>query len=198
MSKLSRLAVLVVGLMSLFGVLSSSAGAVTWDNSGSTAFTATSGAGTLSATGASLSCSGATASGTAPDSTVGVIYSVSGTATFDGCRLSNIVTTVDCGYTLTGATQDGAGMGSTITGTVDVTCDIAQFNTKLCHIEGSLPGSYVNNTPGVLNIGTNASGLTLTNGPAGSCPLGNGDTGHLTALTFVVTSAGSPTITRTP
>jgi hypothetical protein len=198
MSKLSRLAVLVVGLMSLFGVLSSSAGATTWDNSGATAFTASSGPGTLSATDVVLSCSGSTATGTAPATAIGLTYSVSGTATFNGCKMSNITTVVDCAYTLTGTTQHGTGMGSIITGSVGVTCDVAQFGTKVCHIEGSVPGSYVNSTPGVLNIATAASGLTLTNPPVGSCPLGNGDAGHLTPLSYTVESpGGSPTITKT-
>ena len=50
MSRISRLAVLVTALASLFAVLSSTAGAATFTNSGSTAFTATGGAGTLGIT----------------------------------------------------------------------------------------------------------------------------------------------------
>ena len=196
MSRMTRLAVLALGLVSVLGTLSASAGAVTWDNSGGTAFTATAGAGTLSSTGASLGCLSATGTGTAPVSTVGAFYSVSGTATFNSCVLSGITTSVACGYTLTGTAQDGTGMGSVITGSVDVTCDVTQFSTKLCHIEGSTSGTYTNNVPGVLTIATSNT-LTLTNGGAGTCPLGNGDKGHLTHLTFTTTSANPPTITRT-
>ena len=51
MSKISRLVVLAIALASLFAVLSSTAGAVTFTNDGGTAFHATGSPGTLSATG---------------------------------------------------------------------------------------------------------------------------------------------------
>jgi hypothetical protein len=198
MSKISRLAVLVVGLVSLFGILSASAGAVTWHNMGSTTFTATAGAGTLSSTGASLGCVTATGTGTAPVLTVGNVYNVSGTATFNNCVLSGIATGVDCAYTLTGNNLDGGNvMGSVVTGSVDVTCGVYQFGTKICHISGSTGGTYTNNVPGVLTIAASSS-LITSNGPTGSCPLGNGDAGALTHLTFTTTSANPPTLTRTP
>lgn len=194
MSRIMRFAVLVASLMSLFAVMSSAASAVTWDNSGSTAFTATSGAGTLSSTGASLSCTDATGTGTAPATTVGLTYSVSGVATFNGCRMSNIATTVSCDYTLTGTSQSGG----VTSGSVDVTCGVSQFGVKLCHIGGSVSGTYTNpGVVGVLNLATGGS-LILSNGPTGTCPLGNGDVGHLTPLTFNTTSANPPVITRTP
>jgi len=194
MSRIMRFAVLVASLMSLFAVMSSTAGAVTWHNSGSTTFTATAGAGTLSSTGASLACTSASGTGTAPASTVGVTYSVSGTATFSGCTLSGISTGVDCGYTLTGTSQSG----SVTSGTVDVTCGVYQFGTKLCHIGGSVSGTYTNPVSGVgvLNLATGGN-LILSNGPTGTCPLGNGDRGHLSALAFRTTSANPPIITRT-
>jgi hypothetical protein len=147
MSKLSRLAVLVVGLMSLFGVLSSSAGAVSWDNSGATAFTASTGPGTLTSTGVPLSCSGATATGTAPATAISLTYFVSGTVTFNGCKLSNIATVVECGYTWTGLTQDGVGMGSIITGSVDVTCDVMQFNTRCATSRAPSPATTSTTRP---------------------------------------------------
>jgi hypothetical protein len=191
MSKIARFAVLVASLMSLFAVMSSTAGAVTWHNSGSTAFTATAGAGTLSSTGASLGCVSATGTGTAPTLTVGNVYSVSGTATFNTCTLSGIATGVDCGYTLTGSSQT-SGVTS---GSVDVTCGVYQFGTKLCHIAGSTAGTYTNSTS-TLTIAASST-LTTTNGPTGTCPLGNGDKGSLTHLSFKVTSASPPVITRT-
>src|ERR1700712_4869417 len=63
MSKIMRIAVLAMSLVSLFAVMSSAAGAVTWTNTGQTPFTATAGSGTLSSTGVILDCGGGDASG---------------------------------------------------------------------------------------------------------------------------------------
>jgi hypothetical protein len=197
MSKITRLAVLVVGLMSLFGIMSATAGAVTWHNTGATTFTATSGAGTLSSTSAALNCGNATGTGTAAALFVGTTYAVSGTATFGSCFLSGITTTVDCGFTLTGTSQPVTRVSTT--GSVDVTCDVSQFGTKLCHIEGSVHGTYTRTAgagDGVLTLSTGGS-LNTTNPPSGSCPLGNGDRAHLSELTFTTTSANPPVIHRT-
>jgi len=196
MSKITRLAVLVVGLMSLFGIMSATAGAVTWHNTGSTNFTATAGNGTLSSTGVTLTCTGSDASGDAPTgSTVANIYTVRGTATFTGCLLSNIPTHVHCGYTLTGSTQPSAGV---TTGDVDVTCDVSQFGTKICHIAGSDHGIYTNPVSGVGSLTLTTGGnLRTSNPPTGTCPLGNGDLAHLSETTFRTTSASPPVITRT-
>ena len=194
MSKIVRFAVLVASLMSLFAVMSSTAGAVTWHNSGSTAFTATAGPGTLSSTSASLNCTGASATGTAPALTVGATYAVSGTATFTGCSLGGVATGVDCGYTLTGTSQSG----SVTSGAVDVTCGVYQFGAKLCHIGGSASGTYTNPVSGVGVLALATGGNLITsNGTSGSCPLGNGDRGHLSAFSFRTTSANPPVITRT-
>jgi hypothetical protein len=194
MNRITRLAVLLTGLMSLLGIASATAGAVTWHNSGSTVFTATAGASTLSSTSTGLNCTGATATGTAPAGSIGPTYSVSGTATFTGCVLLGILTGVDCGYTLTGTTQSG----SVTSGAVDVTCGVYQFGTKICHIGGSASGTYTNPVSGVgvLSLATGGN-LILSNGTSGTCPLGNGDRGHLSALTFRTTSAVPPVITRT-
>ncbi len=196
MSRITRLAVLVVGLMSLFGIMSATAGAVTWHNTGSTNFTATTGPGTLSSTSAALNCTGGTGTGDAPTgSTVAATYLVRGTVTFSGCSLSGISTGVDCAFALTGSTQPAAGQ---TTGNVDVTCRVYQFNTQLCHIDGSLHAIYTNPTAGVGTLTITTGGnLTTTNPPAGSCPLGNDDRPHLSHLTFRTTSASPPVITRT-
>jgi hypothetical protein len=197
MTTMNRLAVLAVGMLSLCGGLASSAGAVTWDNSGSTTVTATAGAVTLSSTGTTLSCAGSTATATAPNNVVGPVYASSGTATFNGCLLSGIATGVDCGFTQTATSQDGTGMGSRVTGSIDITCGVYQFGTKICHLEGTASGGtgYVNNTPGVLNGPTTI--LRLTNGSSGTCPMGSNDNGDVTPQVYTVTSANSPTITRT-
>jgi len=199
MSKITRLAVLVVGLMSLFGIMSASAGAVTWDNSGSTTFHATAGTGTLSSTGVTLSCTGATATGDAPTgSTVANVYDVRGTATFTGCLLSGISTGVHCGFTLTGTTQPTTAV--TTTGDVDVTCDVTQFNTKICHISGSDHFIYTNPVAGVATLTLTTGGnLRTSNPPTGTCPLGNGDLAHLSETTFRTTAGTSaPILHRTP
>ncbi len=194
MSRITRLAVLVVGLMSLFGIMSATAGAVTWHNTGSTNFTATTGPGTLSSTNSALSCTGGSATGDAPTgSTVGTTYLVRGTVTFSGCVLAGITLGVDCGYTLTGTTQPAAGQ---TTGTVDLTCGLYSFGAEICHLAGNAHGIYTNGNPGTLTITT--GGNIITSNPAsGSCVLGNGDRAHLSELTFRTTSASPPSITRT-
>lgn len=192
MNRTTRLVVLVVGLASLLGAWSSSSGAVTWHNAGSTAFTATAGPWSLSSTGATLWCGSATATGTAPNNVVGLTDPVSGTMTFASCNLS-LPTGLDCGYTFTGTSQSGG----VTSGTMDVTCGVYQFGAKLCHIGGSLSATYTNpGSVGVFNLATGGS-LLLSNGPVGTCPLGNGDRGHSSALTFRTTSANPPIIIRT-
>ena len=88
MSKIMRIAVLAMSLVSLFAVMSSAAGAVTWTNTGQTSFTATTGAGTLGSTGTSLNCATASATGATrtPVSGVGAAIAA-GTITFASCRL---------------------------------------------------------------------------------------------------------------
>lgn len=204
MSRIARLAVLVVALTSLFAVMSSTAGAVTWHNSGDSTFTATAGAGTLSSTSAGLACpAGGTATGTVAATPavvpVGAWSAVTGTVTWTGCTLGVSGYAVDCAYTLTASTWT-AGTPATTGGSADVTCGVYLAGAKFCHISGSVTGTYSNPvgaTKGSLAIATGGS-LTVVNGPAGSCPLGNGDTGHLSASTFTVTSGtGGPVITRT-
>jgi hypothetical protein len=192
MGNLAKFAVLVTTLTSLFAVMSITAGAVTWDNSGSTTFTATAGPSTLSSTGVAVSCSGATATGTAPNNVVGLTYAVSGTATFGGCLLSGISTSIDCGYAFTGTSQSGA----VTSGNVDLTCGIYQFGQKICHLGGAVVGSYTNGTPGVLTLATGGS-LRASNPPTGSCPWSTGDLLHMPHMTFRTTSANPPVITRT-
>ena len=199
MSKIMRVVVMVTALMSLFGVMSATAGAVTWHNTGNTAFTATGGAGTLSSTGVSLVCTSSDATGTAPASVVGATYTSTGTATFTGCRLAGLAAAVSCNYSLTG-TAFSAGVTS---GTVDATCSVSQAGVAVCHIAGTTPGSYTNpGTAGRLTLSASSS-LRTFNPASGTCPLGNGDTASLTQQVFTVTGgtggAGTvgPVINRT-
>jgi hypothetical protein len=197
MSKIARFAVLVASLMSLFAMMSATAGAVTWDNRGSTTFTATNpSTGTLSSTGVNLVCHSATATGTAPNGTItGNTYSVAGTATFSPCFISGITTTVACGYTLTTSST-----ASPFTGNADVTCDVTQFGVPICHISGQTAGTYHNPEPaGTAGKLTLSHSSTLRVGNAGTthCILGTNDPTTLTAQTFTTTSANPPTIVRT-
>jgi hypothetical protein len=184
-------------LISLFAMMSSAAGAVTWTNSGQTAFTAASLGGTLSVTSVPLTCAGSDASGTAP-ATVTTPSVASGTVKFTGCTVTALrnVATIDCGYTFTASSFDGVGMaGSVVTGAVDVTCGVYQSGTKICHIGGLTNGSYTNNTSGTLDIPASST-LVTSNGPTGTCPLGAGEVSSLTALRFTVLSGTGPIITR--
>ncbi len=192
MSRTMRFAVLVSSLLSLLATMTSTAGAVTWHNSGSTAFTATTGAGTLSSTSAALNCTSGTQTGTAPALTVGVTYAVSGTATFSGCSLGGVATGIDCGFTFTGTSQSG----SVTSGTADVTCRVYQFNSQLCHLEGTVSAVYTNGPVGVFFWATGGN-VVSTDTSLGHCPLGHGDRVHLSAWTFRTTSANPPRITRT-
>ncbi|MCW2992542.1 MAG: hypothetical protein JWQ18_37 [Conexibacter sp.] len=207
MKKCARFVVLAV---SLFGALSATAGAVTWKNSGDTAFTATGGAVTLTSTGANVSCSSGTITGTvASGPFVGATWSVAtGTGHSTSCSLAGVATTVHCSATLT-ATSWAAGTPAVTTGTSDVTCDVRQFGAKICHIGGTGGGTYTNpvlpSTFGKLATGTGTGNLKVSNGTSGTCPLGNGDRAFVSPGGSAVNGAtGGPTphlgpiITRTP
>jgi hypothetical protein len=204
MSKFSRIVVLVTALASLFAVMSSTAGAVTFTNTGGTSFHAVGGAGTLTATrhpgvGSNLTCTASTATGTvAMDFT-----SVTGDVTFTGCTLTANPAHVACHFTLTPVLWTNATQAVT-SGSAAVTCTASVGGVPLCHIEGSTPGDYFNpdlpNTTGRLTL-TSSSTLTVThsNG-ASSCSSLLGTTpsgpGHLTEQTINLTgpASGNPFI----
>jgi hypothetical protein len=201
MSKFSRIVVLVTALASLFAVLSSTAGAVTFTNTGGTSFHGTGGAGTLSVTGSggtnNLSCTSGTATGTIP---AGVFTTVTGTATLSPCSLSGTATHVNCSFTLV-PTVFSAGAPAVTSGLGTVTCTarLAATGTPLCHVEGTGPGHYVNpvlpNTVGRVTL-TASSTATVThaNGTS-SCSslLGTAASGigHLAELTATLTGPAS-------
>ncbi|WP_445148328.1 hypothetical protein [Baekduia sp. Peel2402] len=199
MSRIARFAVLVTALASLMGVVSATAGAVTWHNTGNTAFTATGGPGTLSVGANNLACTGSSATGTAAGgSVVGATYNVPGTITFSPCTLAGQSTYVHCGFTLTGASFSGG----VTSGVADVNCvaRLVAGNTALCNITGTTPGSYsnpVSPAKGKVTLSTSGTGLTVTHSSGTSCLLGTG-TGHLSEQTITITNATGGTGTLGP
>jgi hypothetical protein len=203
MSRISRVVVLVTALMSVFAVMSSSAGAITWDVSSTAAFAAHSGPGSLSGNGNTLSCLAGTATGAATALMfTGVPWNnaVHGTVTFDGCKIGGTPWHVSCTYGLNATGYSSA--THQVTGTLDLNapndCTAFVGGVAACTIEGTLPVTYDNPPDAKLTIP--AGNLTVTNGPT-HCPLiptgGTSGTGSLTALTFTVTGA-APTIVGTP
>jgi hypothetical protein len=192
MSKITRIAVLVISLVSLFGVLSSAAGAVTWTNTGQTRFTATAGAGTLTGGATNLTCSSADGAGTAPTSAAGAVADVAHfTLIFTGCSLAGQSATEHCTATVTALTFISPGMTYY---DIDLLCTVYQLGQKTCQIEGSTPGTYTNGAAGVFAL-SHSSTLRVTNG-AVACRLGNGVSGTLTPLSFRVTSGTGPIYAR--
>jgi hypothetical protein len=197
MSKIMRVCVLVVSLMSLFGAMSSSAGAVTWSNDGGSTFVAAGGPGTLSGGALSLLCLSSDLTGTVGTNPhAGTIWkAASGTLRFTNCNISGVPTNAHCTYTLTAT---GQSVSSVTNGDVDLTCDLTQDPaTKVCHIHGSTPGHYIN-PPDARLILTESSSLRTTSVPPGNCPLGNGGATTLSPQTFTITSAIPPILTRRP
>ena len=199
MSKFTRIVVLVTALTSLFGALSATAGAVTWHNTGNTAFTAHGGAGTLSSTGVNLTCVTSTATGSAPASVVGTTYTMTKRATYDGCRLAGITSQMHCHFTATG-TPFHLSTPRMTTNILHIDCVVNAQGIPVCKVEGQTSGSYANPsgaTAGRFSIP--ASNTVRTTNPAsGTCPLGNGDTASLTAQTHTVTNGTGGTGTLGP
>ena len=189
----------VIALTSLFAGLSSAAGAVTWDNSGSTAFTASGGSSTLAVGLTNLPCADSSVTGTSPtSSTTGDL--ATGTATFTNCSLVGPAH-VSCTYTLTASSQSGA----VTFGTMDTTCDLFVFGVLSCHIGGTTPLSYTNpvgTTKGKLTLAHSVGTLRVFNPPSAMCILGNNLGATLTTQTLTITTANGPglgpVITRTP
>jgi hypothetical protein len=198
MSRISRSAVLVAALTSLFAALSSSAGATTWHNRGGTNFTATGGAATLSVTGVQLRWTNSDLTGTAPALSTALTYAIPMTSNWTGLTISGIPYTSHCNYTFT---TTNAAVNHIFSGSMDVTCEVRDpAGQKVCHIEGQTPTTYRNPETGLGAQFVPATSTTLrtTNGSASaSCPLGAGEPTHLTQQAFNVTSSPAPTIVRT-
>ncbi|MCW2992541.1 MAG: hypothetical protein JWQ18_36 [Conexibacter sp.] len=208
MSRSGRIVLLVTALLSLLAVMSSAAGAVTWHNSGDTAFTATSGALTFSVTGPTFTCPGTTATATVASSPfVGATWTaITGTETYNSCAMGGVGARLDCSFTFT-AQLWTAGPPATTTGSLDETCGLFEFSSMICRLAGAFHAVYANPSPpstfGRFTLTTGGS-LVTSNASSGTCPLGTGDRAHFTERTLVVNSAtGGPTphlgpiITRT-
>jgi hypothetical protein len=206
MSRTIQPAAALIALLSLFAFAASTAGAVTWHNTGSTAFTATSGPTTISVGSNNLACSGGSAVGTVTaGSFVGAIWpAASGTAVFSPCMFAGQNVVATCTYTVT-AVSWTAGPPATTSGNADATCFsvLQSSGTTLCITEGTTPGSFKNPsgiTKSSGTLSTSGTGLTITNATPATCPIGTG-AAHLSDTTFTVTTAngagGGPIVTRT-
>jgi hypothetical protein len=158
MHKVTRVVVLIVGMMSMLGAVAGVAGASSWTNSGFTSFTATTGPGSLTAGGQTLSCAGATATGTAPAREPGPDYTITGSISYPNCRLGFLTVSISCAYIFTGGAPVTAGVTA---GTTDVVCRDEQ---RLgCRITGTVPTRYANATG---RTGVNAGRFDI-NGSSG-------------------------------
>ena len=195
-----RRVVLAAALMSLFAVVSSAAGAVTWDNSGSTSFTATGGPATLSVGATNFPCADATLTGTSPTSSLTPDIAT-GVATFTSCTLGGAPAHETCVFTITALSQ----LGGSASGNMDTTCDLSLFGVTACHVAGTTPVTYINpsgSVKGRLALAHSSGTLRVFNPAGGTCLLGNNVAATLTSSTFTITAANGagngPVITRTP
>jgi hypothetical protein len=203
MSTKARIVVLVV---SLLAVLAPSAQAVTWHNSGDTAFTAVGplgGFGTLSATGLNVACNQSITGTTGTSPFVGTTWTaMQVTAQYTGCLMAGVPFNMDCQQALTAESQSGG----VTSGSLDTFCEGYMFNFSVCRFEGSQAVTYTNpsGAPGTFLLPA-TTGLRSTDGADGTCPMGNGDTVSWTArsLTVALATGGpaphtGPVLTRTP
>lgn len=198
MSRISRLVVLMTSVAAVVAAMAGTASAVTWHISGTGTFTATGGQATLSATSTQV-CPSLTVTGTyTAGSFTGAAYSgVTGTATYQGCTIAGQNTEVTCSYVLTATAQPT--LTITTTGTADVTCGVTLSSNgmKICHIEGTAPGTYTNNAGSADTVArATSSSLRIT---GSSCGIGPNDIAHISPTTLTLTSNGGngPDIIRT-
>jgi hypothetical protein len=204
MSKIARLAVLVAALASLFAVMSSSAGATTFTNSGATSFHGTGTGGTLGITNGSGGVSNLTCTGT---DVIGVLGSgtfnfVLGNVTFAPCLLVGLHTKVACSYTWTASTfASGVTSGKAA---VDCVASLATSPfTALCDITGLTNLSYTN--PGTAGRFTLLASNTLvvTNHTDASCSAtgvttGTSKIGDLSEQSIPMTNLANSPIIASP
>lgn len=203
MSKIARIAVLVTALASVLGAMSSTAGAVTWHNTGSTAFTATAGPSTVSVGANSTSCTGASADATAPATSTATTFPLTWTVRYFPCTIVGQASYWHCHYIVTYFSTSTPPHRWSILYHRFCVKRLTANNTALCTLEGSSPGTYTSPngaTPGAFTLDATST-LTMTHASGSSCVLGTG-TASSTEQTFTVT-AGTPTslgpvVTRTP
>jgi hypothetical protein len=201
MSWTMKMMVALVAAVGLMAAGTAAAGAVTWHNSGDTAFTATGGPISLSIGSNTISCTATTMTGTTGTSPfVGTSWTAAtGSLTGTPCTIGGTNYHLTCSFQFTAAVQSGG----TIPGVTDLNCVWGlATGTTLCRIQGTTPTSYTNpSSPakGRFTLPTSGSGLTMSN--ITSCIWGTG-TVHMSESTITVTSGtggggNGPVITRT-
>jgi hypothetical protein len=211
MSVLARAIVLLTAVLLLAGAASPTASAVTWHQTGDTAFTATAGAMTFGIATATFSCVSAGTTGTSPATgagALGVAWTAAHLAVKYQCPLTPATDwTLSCRMTLT-ATGQAAGVTS---GAADTNCTFAYGDTGTtiaCVFHGATPMTYTNpagTTTGRFVVPASSGGLRITDGPGGPCPLGTSTplTVKQQALTVTAATGGpsaphaGPVIART-
>lgn len=207
MRRLRQLVTLAFAATAVLAATASTAGAVTWHNSGDTAFTATGGATTATVpTFYPFKCLGSTTTGTTTPTPYGTpVWRITLTTTYSPC-LSLPSERWECTRTFTALSQTAA----VTTGTVDTTCGLwvssGSQSAEICQMHGDSQGSYVNPTaPSTTGAITLAEAtLLLTKGPTQQCIWGTGLPWTWTAHTLAITTATGgpsphlgPIVTRT-
>lgn len=192
-----------VALFSAVGAVASTAGAVTWHNSGDTAFTATSGPVTFTQTNVPFVCLTSDTSGTlgaGPFS--GLTLSITLTSTYTGCTLVGVPGPAECTRTFTATSEPTTGV---FAGTLDSTCRQYEFGLLLCVFEGAVHATYLNPSGATAGRFTLPTGPGLRNTGAMTCPWGNNEPIHFVEQTLLVSNATGgpsphlgPTLKRTP
>jgi hypothetical protein len=194
MSRIMQFAVLVMALLSLSAVVSSTAGAVTWHNTGNTSFTATGGTATVQSANATIHCNDVRATGASLLVTLENDIAT-GTATFTSCSIPSLVSSgvhMACNYTLTGISATA----TVVTGTADFHCVATIPFFPSCTITGSAASTYTNPTASATGRLHRAHSSTVTVSGSG-CLLSQGQA-TLSAQTLTITSATGGTGTLGP
>lgn len=203
MSRLARVMVLVLALVS---ASVATAEAVTWHNTGDTAFTAFSGqlvwgpSGTAEGSICAPTTSTATVGATPATATLWSAIAI--TTTYD-CHLGLGGYVWECSRTFTAQAQSGG----TITGIAGTTCVMSGGGMNFCHAQGTQTASYVNPsgaTPGRLLIGHANALHATTLSPGIQCLYAGNPPLTMNAQTYTIATATGgpaphlgPIITRT-
>lgn len=206
MGNKTRVIRLVVAVVSVIGTLAASASAVTWHQTGDTAFTGSANTMQYGAGGITFQCLPGAMTGTAGASGTGTVWTAAQLTVTWSCPINNNPWYVHCRFTFTANGQDGA----TTTGFSHTTCVLGIGDAVACQWHGTDATSYDNptaTTTGLFHVAP-MSTFVLTNGYAtGSpttCPYGTGANGAFTGMT-AYTNVGTggpaphhgPVITRT-
>lgn len=208
MSKHARLFLLCGGILAIVAMLASTASASSWTNSGDTAFSATSGAATISTAAATMSCTGSvlTASaGLADPGPVWVAFA-DGFVRFSLCRIGGTPVTFACFFQLNATGQRAVGPPKVTD--VDIViapqgCSGAVAGVVICTMDGTIrAGTYTDPAGaanGRLDWPANRALTVHDVGRAGSCPFGNNVAANMPALSFPLTvGRGGPAPNQGP